>query len=50
MNRRAHLQAYGLVPGHWVEVVQHSPVTIVLVDYTELALERDMARRVAVEL
>ncbi|MFQ5570521.1 MAG: FeoA domain-containing protein [Rhodothermales bacterium] len=42
-NRRAHLQAYGVLPGHWVTVVQQTPVTVVQVDHTELALENDLA-------
>lgn len=42
-ERRAHLQAYGLVPGRAVQVVQQSPVTVVQVDHTELALEVELA-------
>jgi Fe2+ transport system protein FeoA len=45
-ERQAHLQAYGLVPGSLVQVVQHSPVTVVQVDHLELALERSLARLV----
>ena len=37
-DRRARLQAYGLIPDYWVRVVQHSPVTVVRLDNTELAL------------
>lgn len=47
--RLAHLQAYGLVPGYPVRVVQHKPVTVVQVDYVELALEEELARGVWVE-
>lgn len=47
-ERRAHLQAYGLVPGYWVRVIQQSPVTVVQVEHTELALERELARGVQV--
>lgn len=43
-----HLQAYGLVPGHWVRVLQHSPVTVVQIEHTELALEGDLARQIRV--
>ena len=43
-NRRAHLIAYGLSPGYWVDILQQSPVTIVQIEYTELALERDLAQ------
>jgi Fe2+ transport system protein FeoA len=42
------LQAFGVVPGHRVRVLQHSPVTVVKIDYTELALENDMARLIQV--
>lgn len=48
-ERRAHLQSYGLVPGRAVHVVQQSPVTVVQVDHTELALEVDLACGVLVE-
>lgn len=47
-ERKAHLQAYGLVPGYWVRVIQQSPVTVVQVEHTELALERELAREVQV--
>jgi Fe2+ transport system protein FeoA len=47
-NRFAYLQAYGLVPGYWVRVIQHSPVLIVQVDHTELALETELAGNVHV--
>jgi Fe2+ transport system protein FeoA len=43
-----HLKAYGLVPGHWVRVLQHSPVTVVQIEHTELALEGDLARQIRV--
>lgn len=43
-----HLQAYGLVPGHWVRVLQHFPVTVVQIEHTELALEGDLARQIRV--
>lgn len=48
VERWAHLQAYGLVPGCLVRVVQHSPVTVVQVEQTELALESDLARQIRV--
>jgi len=48
--RRAHLQAYGLIPDDWVRVVQHSPVTVIQVDQTELALENSLAREIEVEI
>ena len=48
VERWAHLQAYGLTPGCLVRVVQHSPVTVVQVEQTELALESDLARQIRV--
>jgi Fe2+ transport system protein FeoA len=47
--RLAHLQAYGLVQGYPVRVVQQKPVTVVQVDFVELALEDELARGVWVE-
>ncbi|MGD8759164.1 MAG: ferrous iron transport protein A [Anaerolineales bacterium] len=47
--QQAHLQAFGLARGRWARVLQHSPVTIVMADNTELALENEIARRVVVE-
>lgn len=43
-DRRGQLQAYGLVPGRRLRVVQQRPVTVLLVDHTELAIEGDLAR------
>jgi Fe2+ transport system protein FeoA len=48
LARKAHLQAYGLIPGHWVRVLQHSPITVVQIEHTELAIERDLAERIQV--
>jgi Fe2+ transport system protein FeoA len=47
-ERNAHLQAYGVVPGYWVRVVQHSPVTVIQVEHIELALEDGLARKILV--
>jgi len=47
-GRRAHMQAYGLVVGRLVQVLQHRPVTVVQIDHTELALEDDLADKVQV--
>lgn len=49
-ERRTHLQSYGLVPGTWVYVSQHSPVTIVQVEHLELALENDLAGKIRVRI
>ena len=46
----SQLQAYGLVPGHCVRILQHSPVTIVKIEHLELALENGLARQVKVEI
>ena len=47
-ERLSHFQAFGLVPGHLVRVLQHSPVTVVQIEHTELALERDLAREIQI--
>jgi Fe2+ transport system protein FeoA len=46
---REHLAAYGVVPGHLVTVLAQHPMTIVLCDHVELALEAEVARRLRVE-
>lgn len=48
-KRKTRLQAYGLVPGHEVQVVQHSPVTVVQIEHMELALEGELASQISVE-
>ena len=50
LDRRVYLQSYGLVLNYFVQVVQHSPVTIVRLDHIELALENDLARGILVQL
>ncbi len=47
--RRQQLQAYGLSVGRLVRVVQQAGATVVRVEHTELALERDLARMIVVE-
>jgi hypothetical protein len=49
-DRKAYLQAYGLVVNHQIQVVQHSPVTIIRLDNLELALENDLARGIRVQI
>lgn len=49
VERRDHLLAFGLTPGRWVEIKQHRPAVVVQVDYTELALETDVASKILVE-
>jgi Fe2+ transport system protein FeoA len=46
---RQHLQAYGLLPGRTVQVIAQKPVTIVLIEQTELAFESEIAGQVLVE-
>jgi Fe2+ transport system protein FeoA len=46
--RKSQLQAYGLVPGYWVEVLQHSPVTVIKIEHSEVAMENELARQVLV--
>jgi len=48
-GRGAQLNAYGLAPGRWIRVIQSSPVIVVQVDLTEIALEQDLARGVNVQ-
>jgi hypothetical protein len=43
---RQHLQAYGLLPGRTVRVLAQRPVTIILIEQTELAFEQAIARQV----
>lgn len=47
---REHLAAYGLVPGHVVTVLAQKPMTVVLCDHVELALESVVARKLRVEV
>lgn len=46
---RMHLQAYGLLPGRKVFVMAQRPVTIVLIEQTELAFENGIAQQIFVE-
>ena len=50
MDKRSHRQSYGLIPGKMVRVIQHSPVTIIQVEHTELAIEREMAKEIQVDV
>ena len=47
-DRQTQLQSYGLAPGRTVQVLQHSPVTVLQIEHFELALEREMAAFVEV--
>jgi Fe2+ transport system protein FeoA len=46
--QKDHLQAYGLTPGRQVLVLQQRPVTVVQIEYTELAFEKVIAQQVMV--
>jgi Fe2+ transport system protein FeoA len=48
-RRRQQLRAYGLTESSWIHVVQHVPTTIIRVEQTELALERELADTILVE-
>jgi Fe2+ transport system protein FeoA len=47
-HQQEHLQAYGLVAGRKVRVLQHSPVTVVEVEHLELAMETELAGQVKI--
>lgn len=46
MERQSQLQAYGLIPGRQVQVLQVWPVVVVLLEHTELALENELAGQI----
>jgi Fe2+ transport system protein FeoA len=48
-GQREQLQAYGLMPGRSVRMIQRTPVVIVRIDHTEIALEYELACGVRVE-
>jgi len=48
-SQLAALQAYGVLPGRSLVVLQQNPLTIVRVEWTELAFEAGVARQVIVE-
>lgn len=48
-ERRAQLLSYGVIPGRFIKVIQHMPVTILEVENTELALESGLARTIQVD-
>lgn len=47
---RTKLQALGLCPGRCVEVIRHSPVTMVRAEHSELALENETAELIMVDI
>ena len=48
-DRRAQLQAYGVIPGNALWLRQHKPVTVIQVDHTELAFESNISNAIFVE-
>jgi Fe2+ transport system protein FeoA len=46
--QKDHLQAYGLTPGRQMLVLQQRPVTVVQIEYTEVAFEKVIAEQVMV--
>jgi len=48
LGRLEHLLIFGISPGRWVEVKQQQPITVVQVDYTELAIENEVAQQIVV--
>jgi Fe2+ transport system protein FeoA len=44
--QREQLVAYGLSPGRPIRVLQQRPMTIVMIDEVELALEASVARQI----
>lgn len=49
-GKKAHLLAYGVTPGQRVKVLQNKPLTIVQIDFTELALDNELANAVQVSV
>jgi Fe2+ transport system protein FeoA len=47
--QREQLAAYGLSPGRPLRVIQQRPMTVILADEVELALEHCVARHIWVE-
>ena len=50
LNRRQALISYGVEPGKCVHVLQQTPLTVFRVAQVELALERELASLIAVEV
>jgi Fe2+ transport system protein FeoA len=48
-EQRTHLQAYGLLPGVTVRVMQQRPVTVIQLDQLEVALDSVLAAGVLVQ-
>lgn len=48
-HARSKMVAMGLVPGRFVEVIRHKPVTLVRAEHAELALEDELASGITVK-
>lgn len=46
---RERLLAYGLLPGQALRILAQKPLTVLQIEHTELALERELARCVTIE-
>jgi Fe2+ transport system protein FeoA len=49
IERKAQLQAYGVIPGNSLWVQQQKPVTVIQVEHTELAFETELADSIFME-
>jgi len=49
IDRKAQLQAYGMIPGNFLWVRQQKPVTVIQVEHTELAFETELADSIFME-
>lgn len=47
--QREQLHGYGILPGRVVRVMQRTPVTVVQIEHTELAIETEVAQAVRVD-
>ena len=50
VQQMQHLQAYGVLPGRTIKILAQQPLTIILAEQTELALESSVAAQVFVQL
>lgn len=44
--QKEQLNAYGIVPNSKLKILQQKPMTVILTDETEIALEYDIARHI----
>lgn len=49
METRERLLAYGLLPGQTLRILAQKPLTVLQIEHTELALERELAHCVAID-